>query len=60
MRKNVVYASLVDLERVYVGECAGSRLEECLRKEVWITGKQGEWRGFVRGKACGVARGMNP
>ena len=42
-------------KRVYVGECAGSSsvgrprkrwidtAKECLRKEVWMSGKQGEW-----------------
>ena len=40
---------------VYVGECAGNRsvgipqkrwidtVKECLRKEVWMSGEQGEW-----------------
>ena len=42
-------------KRVYVGECAGSRsvdrpwkrwidtMKDCLRKKVWMSGKQREW-----------------
>ena len=46
-------------KRVYVGEGAGSRsvprkrwidtVKECLRKEVWMSGKQGEWCMIVYG-----------
>ena len=28
-------------------------------KEVWMSGKQGEWWRFVRWNAWGIARGMN-
>ena len=57
--------------RVYVGECAGSRsvsrvqkrwidtMKECLRKRC-LDGKQEEWWGFVRGNAYGVPQGINP
>ena len=50
-------------KRVYVGEWAGScsvyrlgkkwidAVKDCLRKKVWMLGKQGEWWGFVRGNA---------
>ena len=62
-------------KRVYVGECVGIRSEGRVRKR-WIdTAKKrglgvrkariilhdrSLWRGFVRGNARGVARGMNP
>ena len=57
-------------KRVYVGDCAGSRsvgrprkrwidtVNECLKKRGFQD--RSEWRGFVRGNAWGVARGMNP
>ena len=59
-------------KRVYVGLCAVSHslgrlwnrwidtVKECLKKKVWMSGKQGEWWGFVKGNAWGIAQGMNP
>ena len=50
-------------KRVYVGEYSGSRsvgrprqrwidkMKEYLKKTGWMSGKQGEWWGFVRGNA---------
>ena len=63
-------------KRFYVGECAGSRslrkrwidtVKDCLKKR-GLDVRQARrmlddrivWRGFVRGNAWGVARGMNP
>ena len=66
-------------KRFYVGKCAGSRsagrarkrcsdtVKDCLRKKVWMSGRQGEWC-MIRvnggrlpgGDAWGVARGTNP
>ena len=49
-------------KRVYVGECAGNRsvgrprekwidtVKDCLHKEVWMSGKQREWRMIVYGR----------
>ena len=56
---------------VCVGECAGSRsvgrprkrwidtMKDCLKKRIMIHDRN-VWRGFVRGNAWGVPRGMNP
>ena len=42
-------------------------MKECLRKRGLdvrqakrVVQDRSEWRGFVMGNACGVARGMNP
>ena len=63
-------------KRVYVGECGGSRsvgrtrkryadtVKECLRIRGLVVRQARrmvqEWRGFVRGNASGVSRGLNP
>ena len=50
--------------RVYIGVCAGSRsvgrlrkkwtdtVKECLREEVWMTGKQEEWNRIGVNGGC--------
>ena len=62
------------LLRVYVGECEGSRsvsrprkkwsdtVKDCLRKEVWMSGKKGEWCKIgVKGGVCeGECMGHSP
>ena len=62
-------------KRVYVRECAGSRsvgrwidtVKDCLKKRGLdvrqarrMVHDRSEWRGFVRGNAGDVARGINP
>ena len=59
-------------KRVYLEECVGSHsvgrlrkrwivtVKDCLRRRGLDIRQASEWRGFVRGNAWGVARGMNP
>ena len=56
-------------KKVYVEVCIGShsvgklwerQIDNMKEKVVWMSGKQGEWWGFVRGNAWAIAQVMYP